>query len=155
MKTRSGRIHGQGVVSGGHGGHKSGVDSSIPHASSNVAVPGEHISGQRTREKRKKIDAESHDMAKALTPFGKIYKAIEDPTVEIPAKMNHKIDEINILALERCEQIRIEAEKRIYKQYVEAEQRFHKQGVEDEERMAKRAEEWKLMMETLQRGDPM
>lgn len=68
-------------------------------------------------EKRGKIDVESHDMAKAhLTPFGKIYKATEDPTVEIPAKMNHKIDEINILALERCEQIRIEAEKRIYKQ---------------------------------------
>ncbi len=48
-------------------------------------------------KKAKKIDAESHDMAKALTPFGKIYKAIEDPTVEIPAKMNHKIDEINML----------------------------------------------------------
>ncbi len=58
MKTRSGRIYGQDVVSDGQGGrrggHKSGVDSSIPHASSNVAVPGEHISGQRTREKSKK-----------------------------------------------------------------------------------------------------
>lgn len=79
-------------------------------------MPIEHVSIQRTREKKEEgIDVESRYMAEVLVSFGKMYGAKEDAKVGAHAKMNLKITKVNILAQERIYKAHVEVDERMAK----------------------------------------